>query len=75
MDRVQIPKTERRVYMTQLNQQELQNLRHLIGSHETSAKKLDAYAQQASDPQVKQIFQKSAQDAKNTKQQLMSFLS
>ena len=75
MDRVQIQKTERRVYMTQLNQQELQNLRHLIGSHKTSAKKLDAYAQQASDPQVKQIFQKSAQDAKNTKQQLMSFLS
>lgn len=60
--------------MTQLNQQELQNLRHLIGSHETSAKKLDAYAQQATDPQVKQIFQKSAQDAKTTKQQLMSFL-
>lgn len=61
--------------MTQLNQQELQNLRHLIGSHETSAKKLDAYAQQATDPQVKQMFQKSAQDAKNTKQQLLSFLS
>lgn len=61
--------------MTQLNQQELQNLRHLIGSHETSAKKLEAYAQQAQDPQIKQMFQKSAQDAKNTKQQLLSFLS
>jgi hypothetical protein len=61
--------------MTQLNQQELQNLRHLIGSHETSAKKLDAYAQQSTDPQVKQMFQKSAQDARNTKQQLLSFLS
>jgi len=61
--------------MTQLNQQELQNLRHLIGSHETSAKKLEAYAQQATDPQIKQLFQKSAQDARNTKQQLMSFLN
>ncbi len=61
--------------MAQLNQQELQNLRHLIGSHETSEKKLDAYAQQATDPQVKQMFQKSAKDARNTKQQLMSFLS
>jgi len=60
--------------MTQLNQQELQNLRHLIGSHETSAKKLQSYAQQATDPQVKQLFTKSAQDAQNTKQQLMSFL-
>ncbi|WP_010252773.1 hypothetical protein [Acetivibrio cellulolyticus] len=61
--------------MNQLNQQELQNLRHLIGSHETSAKKLDTYAQQATDPQIKQMFQKSAQDARNTKQQLLSFLS
>jgi len=61
--------------MTQLNQQELQNLRHLIGSHETTAKKLEEYAQQATDPQVKQMFLKSAQDAKNTKDQLMSFLN
>ena len=61
--------------MTQLNQLELQNLRHLIGSHETAYQKLNAYAQQATDPQVKQLFQKSAQDAMNTKQKLMSFLS
>ena len=61
--------------MTQLNQQELQNLRHLIGSHETASKKLDTYSQQSVDPQIKQIFQKSAQDAKSTKQKLMSFLS
>lgn len=61
--------------MTQLNQLELQNLRHLIGSHETAYQKLSAYAQQATDPQVKQMFEKSAQDAKNTKQKLMSFLS
>ena len=61
--------------MSQLNQMELQNLRHLIGSHETSAKKLEAYAQQATDPQVKKMFQKSATEARNTIQQLMSFLS
>ena len=60
--------------MSQLNQLELQNLRHLIGSHETAAKKLDAYAGQAVDPQVKQMFQKSAQDARNTKQQLITLL-
>ena len=35
--------------MTQLNQIELQNLRHLIGSHETAAQKLQAYAQQSID--------------------------
>lgn len=60
--------------MSQLNQMELQNLRHLIGSHETAAKKLETYAQQATDPQVKQMFQKSATDARNTIQQLMQFL-
>ena len=61
--------------MTNLNQLELQNLRHLIGSHETVWKKLETYAQQATDPQVKQLFEKSAQSAKNTKQKLISFLT
>lgn len=61
--------------MSQLNQLELQNLRHLIGSHETAYKKLNSYAAQATDPQVKQVFEKSAQDALNTKQKLLSFLS
>jgi type III secretory pathway component EscR len=61
--------------MSQLNQVELQNLRHLIGSHDTAYQKMQTYAQQAMDPQVKQYFEKSAQDAQNTKQQLMSFLN
>ncbi|MCM3700236.1 MULTISPECIES: hypothetical protein [Paenibacillus] len=60
--------------MTQINEQELQNLRHLIGAHETENQKMLTYAQQCTDPQVKAYFQKSAQDALNTKQQLMSFL-
>lgn len=61
--------------MTQLNQQELQSLRHLIGAHETANQKMLTYAQQSNDPEVKAYFQKSAQDAMNTKQQLMSFLN
>lgn len=61
--------------MTDLNQMELQHLRHLIGVHETAYQKLNAYSSQAVDPQIKQIFTKSAQDALNTKQKLMSFLS
>ncbi len=60
--------------MAQLNQLELQNLRHLIGSHETAYQKLQMYAQQSHDPQVRQMFQKSAQDAQRAKQQLMSLL-
>ena len=59
--------------MPNLSQVELQNLRHLIGAHETSYQKLNTYASQAVDPQIKQIFTKSAQDALNTKQKLMSF--
>ena len=61
--------------MANLSQTELQNLKHLIGAHETTYKKLNTYATQAVDPQIKQILTKSAQDALNTKQKLMSFLN
>lgn len=61
--------------MSQLNQTELQNLRHLIGAHETAQQKMQVYAQQATDPQIKSFFEKSSQEAGNTKQKLMSFLS
>lgn len=61
--------------MAKLTQVELQNLRHLIGEHETSFQKLNNYASQAVDPQIKQIFTKSAQESLNTKQKLMSFLN
>lgn len=61
--------------MTNLNELELQNLRHLIGGHETASKKLDAYSEQCNDPQIKQMLSQSAQSAKSTKQKLISFLS
>ena len=61
--------------MANLSQVELQNLRHLIGAQDTNYKKLTNYAETAVDPQIKQIFNKSAQDALNTKQKLMSFLN
>ncbi|NLU49472.1 MAG: hypothetical protein GXX09_03535 [Syntrophomonadaceae bacterium] len=60
--------------MTHINMMELQNLRELIGAHDTAAKKLEAYAQSCSDPEFKQMFQQSAQSARNTKQKLASFL-
>lgn len=61
--------------MANLSQVELQNLRHLIGAHDTSFQKLNAYATQCVDPQIKQMFTKSAQDALNTKQKLLTFLN
>ena len=60
--------------MPNLNHVDLQNLRHLIGAHDTSYQKLTNYANTCVDPQIKQMFTKSAQDALNTKQKLMSFL-
>ena len=61
--------------MPDLNQMELQHLRHLIGAHENVYQKLNTYSAQSVDPQIKQLFTKSAQDALNTKQKLMSFLN
>ena len=61
--------------MADLTQVELQHLRHLIGAHETAYEKLNTYAAQAQDTQIKQMFAKSAQDALNTKQKLMGFLN
>lgn len=61
--------------MANLTQIELQNLRHLIGSHETAYQKLSTYAQNSVDPQVKDFFERSAQSAQNTKQKLISFLN
>jgi len=53
---------------------ELQNLRHLISEHANVEKKLNFYAEQASDPQVRQMFQQSAQSCSQTRQKLMTFL-
>jgi len=61
--------------MPNLTQIELQNLRHLIGTHETTYQKLNAYSSQAVDPQIKQMFTEAAQDALNGKQKLMTFLN
>lgn len=60
--------------MHELSELDLQNLRHLIGGFDTTHCKMTAYAQNASDPAVKQFFQKSAQAALESKQQLMTFL-
>ena len=61
--------------MANLTQIELQNLRHLIGAHETNYQKLNTYSSQAVDPQIKQMFTKAAQDSLNTKQKLLTFLN
>lgn len=60
--------------MAQLNQLDLQHLRHMISGHATVANKLEAYAQQCSDAQLKQLFTQDAAAARDNRQKLMSFL-
>ncbi|MCI8333633.1 MAG: hypothetical protein HFH25_03495 [Lachnospiraceae bacterium] len=59
---------------SELSELDVQNLRHLIGGYDTTHCKMTDYANQATDQQVKQFFQKAAQSAKENKQQLMQFL-
>ncbi len=60
--------------MSNISELDLQNLRHLMGGFDTTHCKLQEYAKEAQDPQIKQFFQKSAQSAEDNKQQLMKFL-
>ena len=60
--------------MSNISELELQNLRHLIGGFETTHCKLQQYATEAPDPQIKQFFAKGAKSAMENKQQLMKFL-
>ena len=57
--------------MNQISELDLQNLRHLIGGFDTTHCKMEEYASKATDAQVKQFFQKSAQSAVDCKNQLM----
>lgn len=57
-----------------LSELDLQNLRHLIGGFDTTHCKMQAYAGQTQDMEIKQFFQKSAESAMTGKQQLMQFL-
>ena len=60
--------------MTDISILDLQNLRHLIGGYETTHCKMSDYANQATDPKVKQLFQDAADSAMKNKQDLMRFL-
>ncbi|NLV76186.1 MAG: hypothetical protein GX023_04285 [Tissierellia bacterium] len=57
-----------------INQMELQYLREIIGAHQTMANKFDLYANQCQDPQIKQLFKESGQDAQTTATNLINSL-
>lgn len=60
--------------MSDISVLDLQNLRHLIGGYSTTHCKMQDYASQAQDTQVKQLFQDAADSAMKNKQDLMKFL-
>ena len=61
--------------MINLTQIELQNLKKLINNQDISYSKMTSYANDAVDPQIKQIFNQAAKDALITKQKLIQFLN
>ncbi|MBR1568545.1 MAG: hypothetical protein IJ648_06230 [Lachnospiraceae bacterium] len=60
--------------MNHLSELELQNLRHLIGGYETTHCKMQSYAREATDPQIKSFFEEAATSSSENKQTLMKFL-
>ena len=60
--------------MSEISILDLQNLRQMIGGFETSQCKMQDYAAQAKDPEVKKLFQDAASSAMKNKQELMKFL-
>ena len=60
--------------MSNLSELDLQNLRHLIGGYDVTYGKMQDYAKEATDAQVKQFFEEGAKSAMDNKQQLMRFL-
>ena len=59
--------------MNNLTELEVENLRHIIGSHGMIANRLDSYAQNCTDPQLKSMLQKDGQDARQAEQKLLGF--
>lgn len=61
--------------MSNLNEMELQNLRHLLIFGSNDLEKYQSFVGCAQDPQVKQFFQKAVQSQQQNKQTLMQFLN
>jgi len=60
--------------MTDLKQSELNWIREVVSAHNMTASKLQTYASQVQDPQIKQMFTKASGDAKNAAQNLLQML-
>ncbi|MDR2650002.1 MAG: hypothetical protein LBB94_09860 [Clostridiales bacterium] len=53
---------------------ELNSIREVVSSHQTTANKLNDYANQCQDQNIKQMFTTAAQDAAKSAQNLIQML-
>ena len=60
--------------LNKVNQMELQSIRHIASSHQLMQNKLNEYANQCQDQQIKQMFKQGAQSAGTTAQNLTNSL-
>jgi hypothetical protein len=60
--------------MANFKQSELNWIREVVAGHNMSAAKLESYAGQVQDPQLKKMFQTSSQGAKTAAQNLLNML-
>lgn len=60
--------------MSEISVLDLQNLRHLISGFDTCQSKMQDYASEAKDPEIRKLFQDAANNAMQNKQDLMKFL-
>jgi len=60
--------------MANFNQMELNSIREVVGCHVTAANKLQSYANQCQDAQIKQMFQQASTEAQKSAQKLIQML-
>jgi len=58
-----------------LTELEVEHLRSLIGGHGNVAKKLEMYASSCTDTDLKALFERDAQAAKQAQQDLITYLN
>ncbi len=60
--------------MANLSTIEVNSIREIASCHQTMSSKLQAYADQCNDNQIKQMFSKAAQEAQRSAQNLIQML-
>jgi len=60
--------------LPRVNQQELQNLRHLIGDQDLWSRKFQTFSGQCQDAQLKNLLQQMSQNADSARQSLLNHL-